>query len=137
MRTALLAAAIALALAANTAAAGSASPARAASEAETHAIAVAVRQPRWSCFGGRIARRGGWGALLRLRGGGCPDLPYAILVREDRTAGWRELRRFGTRRAACGARRPRLSGPLRAGLLRCGGTGPSAARGYSADSSHQ
>ncbi|ADB52119.1 hypothetical protein [Conexibacter woesei] len=137
MRTALLTVAILLALAGHAAAGGPASAVRAASEAETHEIAVHVRQPRWTCFRGLVARRGGWAALRRLPGGGCPELPYAIVVREDRAepaAGWRELRRFSARRAACTATRPRLSRALRAGLLGCGG---SAASGYSADSSHQ
>lgn len=129
MRTLLLTAAIVLAL---TGQAVAKSPVRAASEAETHAIAVDVRQPRWSCFAGFVARDGGWGSLRRLPGGGCPELPYAIVVREDRASGWKELRRFWTRRAACAATRPRLGPRLKAGLLGC-----ARRPGYSAESSHQ
>lgn len=107
-------------------------PVRMASERETHAIAVDVRQPRWSCFEGRIAHGRPWAALRRLPGGGCPELPYAILVRADRETGWREVRRFWGRRAACAATSPRLPAALRRGLLDCRGE-RARARPTSAD----
>lgn len=97
----------------------SGSPVRAATEAQTHRIAVEIRQPRWSCFDGLLQRRGHFGALRLLPGGGCPALPYAILVREDRADGWQELRRFETRRAACRARPRGLPAAARRALLGC------------------
>jgi hypothetical protein len=108
-----------LALAAAVAVAAAGSPVRPASEAQTHRIAVEIRQPRWSCFSALLQRRGPFGALRRLPGGGCPDLPYAILVREDRADGWQELRRFATRRDACRARPRGLPAATRAALLGC------------------
>lgn len=123
MRIALLAVAAALLLAGPAAAA---SPVRTASETQTQRIAIEIRQPRWSCFSGLVARRGPWGSLRRLEGSACPDLPWAILVREDAAAGWREVRRFPTRRAACRARPRGLEPGLRRALLGC----------HSADSSH-
>jgi len=108
-----------LALAAAVALAAPGSPVRPASEAQTHRIAVEIRQPRWSCFSALLQRRGPFGALRRLPGGGCPDLPYAILVREHADDGWRELRRFTSRRAACRARPRGLPAPVRAALLGC------------------
>lgn len=94
-------------------------PVRVATETETHELAIAIKQPRWSCFSGRIAHDGRWASLRRLPHAGCPDLPYAIVVRADAQLGWKEQRRFGTRRRACAARRPRLSAALKHGLYGC------------------
>lgn len=120
-----IAAGVALVAAGDAAARG---PVRPATAAETHAIAVAIRQPRFTCFDGRVARAGGWGALRLAGGAGCPELPYAIIVRADGDAGWRELRRFWSRRAACAARRPRLPVRIRAGLLGCPARAPARRR---------
>ena len=94
-------------------------PVRAATEAETHELAIAIKQPRWSCFSGRIARDGRWASLRLLSHAGCPDLPDAIVMRADASLGWKELRRFATRRGACASRRPRLSAALKRGLYGC------------------
>jgi len=118
-RLVLIAAAAAALLLAGAGAAGARGPVRAATGGEAHELAIAIKQPRWTCFAGRIARRGGWAALRRLPHAGCPALPWAIVVRADARLGWRELRRFPTRRAACASRRPRLTAPLRAGLYGC------------------
>ncbi|MDR9369259.1 hypothetical protein Q5424_09220, partial [Conexibacter sp. JD483] len=120
MRIAILTAALAAAaLAPAAASAAGASPVRTASEAQTHRIAVEIRQPRWSCFGALLQRRGPFGALRLLPGGGCPELPYAILVREDPRSGWQELRRFETRAGACRARPRGLPAATRRALLGC------------------
>ena len=92
---------------------------RVASSGETQELAVTVKQPRWTCFSGRIARTGGWASLRRLPHAGCPGLPWAIVLRADARLGWRELRRFDTRRGACASRRPRLGSALRDGLYDC------------------
>lgn len=100
-------------------------PVRTASSGETQELAVAIKQPRWTCFSGRIARSGGWASLRRLPHAGCPDLPWAIVVRADERLGWRELRRFETRRGACRSARPRLSAALRTGLYGCPAPAPA------------
>lgn len=92
---------------------------RAASTAERQELAVAIKQPRWTCFRGVIARRGGWAALRVSGGSACPGLPYAIVVRADDWLGWREVARFWTRRGACAAARPRLPAVLRAAFYDC------------------
>jgi uncharacterized low-complexity protein len=115
--TVVLLAALALAVAAPAQAARG--PVRAATDAETHELAIAIKQPRWSCFDGRLARDGRWASLRRLSHAGCPDLPYAIVMRADARLGWKELRRFGTRRGACVSGRPRLSAALKRGLYGC------------------
>ncbi|MBB4664644.1 hypothetical protein [Conexibacter arvalis] len=94
-------------------------PVRVATETETHELAIAIKQPRWSCFSGRIARDGRWASLRRLPHAGCPGLPYAIAIRADARLGWKEARRFATRRGACASRRPRMSAPLKRGLYGC------------------
>lgn len=109
----------ALALAAAAPAQAARGPVRVATETETHELAIAIKQPRWSCFSGRIARDGRWASLRRLPHAGCPDLPHAIVMRADARLGWKELRRFTTRRGACASRRPRLSTALRRGLYGC------------------
>lgn len=108
-------------------AAGAPSPVREATEAQTHRIAIEIMQPRWTCFDGLLAKRSAWGSLRRIATPGCPELPWAILVREDRDDGWQEVRRFATRSAACRARPRGLPARTRAALLGC----------HSADSSHQ
>lgn len=94
-------------------------PVRVATDAETHELAIAIKQPRWSCFSGRLSRDARWASLRRLSHAGCPDLPYAIVMRADARLGWKEARRFTTRRGACASRRPRLSRALRSGLYGC------------------
>lgn len=103
-----------------------AGPVQDATDAQTHRIAIEIRQPRWTCFTGLIAKGSTWGSLRRIETPGCPELPWAILVREERS-GWREVRRFHSRRAACRARPKRLAAAQRRALLGC----------HSADSSHQ
>jgi hypothetical protein len=120
MRIAMLTAALAAAaLAPAAASAAGESAVREAREAQVHRIAVEIRQPRWSCFSALLQRRGSFGALRLLPGGGCPELPHAILVREDAHDGWRELRRFETRAGACRARPHGLPAATRRALLGC------------------
>jgi hypothetical protein len=100
-------------------AAGADAPVRPATEAQAHRVAVEIMQPRWTCFDGLLARRSRWGSLRRIETTGCPELPWAILVREDRADGWQEVRRFATRRAACRARPRGLAADVRRALLGC------------------